>query len=320
MKNTIVFNFIYNHSLNKENLLLKDDVSSYHFFFTRGIDLNQTHYQNIDYYIFCDELTITKLPFRISRKKIIALLYESPIYHQKISTSLLKNRFNLVLTHNENLIKSGHPFTQLYFSTNFLSTYPEKKSRLDKYKLISFIGNIEHNQSVSGYAFRYEISKYLITDTKVDCFGKGIKWIDSKSDGLNSYCFSIAMENIQENYYFTEKLIDCFLTETIPIYWGCSKIGEIFDARGIISFSSLENLQFILENLSFDKYQEMLPFVQKNKKICIDSLLDSFDGFLLRCATTICSLLPLQKKQTGIRDTIETSKFMGLLRQYLLDF
>lgn len=46
--------------------------------------------------------------------------------------------------------------------------------------------------------------------------------------------FHIAIENISQNDYFTEKLLDCFLTFTIPIYWGCPNIGSYFDIDGII--------------------------------------------------------------------------------------
>ena len=34
--------------------------------------------------------------------------------------------------------------------------------------------------------------------------------------------------------YFTEKLLDCFLTRTVPVYWGCPDIYEYFDLDGII--------------------------------------------------------------------------------------
>ena len=111
-----------------------------------------------------------------------------------------------------------------------------------------------------------------------------------KHEGLGEYCFSVAMENVRENYYFTEKLIDCFLTETIPIYWGCPKIGEIFDVRGMFTFEDLDELKLILSGLSFKKYEEMLPFAIENKKSCLEKGLDSFKSYLTRCADTIGGL------------------------------
>mgnify|MGYP006087097799 CR=1 FL=1 len=54
---------------------------------------------------------------------------------------------------------------------------------------------------------------------------------------LRSYSFHIAIENVRREGYFSEKLLDCFLTRTVPIYWGCPNIGEYFDVSGMILVS-----------------------------------------------------------------------------------
>ena len=41
--------------------------------------------------------------------------------------------------------------------------------------------------------------------------------------------YSVAVESSSETNYFTEKLIDCLITKTIPIYWGCPNISDFFD-------------------------------------------------------------------------------------------
>ncbi len=41
--------------------------------------------------------------------------------------------------------------------------------------------------------------------------------------------YSVAVESASETNYFTEKLIDCLITKTIPIYWGCPNISDFFD-------------------------------------------------------------------------------------------
>ena len=47
--------------------------------------------------------------------------------------------------------------------------------------------------------------------------GRGDMELKEKEDGLCDYMFSVAIEN--SNQYFSEKLLDCFLTGTIPIYY-----------------------------------------------------------------------------------------------------
>uniref|UniRef100_A0A7S2DJ44 Fucosyltransferase n=1 Tax=Octactis speculum TaxID=3111310 RepID=A0A7S2DJ44_9STRA len=49
-----------------------------------------------------------------------------------------------------------------------------------------------------------------------------------------SVFFHIAIENVSQKDYFTEKLIDCLLTRTVPVYWGCPNICDYFDVSGII--------------------------------------------------------------------------------------
>jgi hypothetical protein len=68
---------------------------------------------------------------------------------------------------------------------------------------------------------------------------------DSKDPLFLDYQYSVAIENCRENNYFTEKLLDCLLTKTIPIYYGCPNISTWFDTRGWI----------ILENTSIQEFR-----------------------------------------------------------------
>lgn len=57
-----------------------------------------------------------------------------------------------------------------------------------------------------------------------------------------SYMFHLAIENCTEENYFTEKLVNCFATHTIPLYFGDPLISNKFDSRGIIQ---LDQKRFI---------------------------------------------------------------------------
>lgn len=50
----------------------------------------------------------------------------------------------------------------------------------------------------------------------------------TKWDGLESYKYSIAIENSCLENYFSEKFTDCILAWTIPIYYGCPNIDKYF--------------------------------------------------------------------------------------------
>jgi len=78
---------------------------------------------------------------------------------------------------------------------------------------------------------------------------------------------NIAIENNSEFNYFTEKLIDCFRTFTIPIYWGCTNIEDHFDVRGMIIIKDLENVPEIIESITMSDYLNRMPFILKNYEL-----------------------------------------------------
>jgi hypothetical protein len=63
---------------------------------------------------------------------------------------------------------------------------------------------------------------------------------------------------------FTEKLLDCFKTRTVPIYFGCPNLSNYFDIRGVLMFKSIEELEDIVQNLTPADYDRMLPYIEEN--------------------------------------------------------
>ena len=72
----------------------------------------------------------------------------------------------------------------------------------------------------------------------MDVLGRGYAPFDSKADGLAPFRFSVIIENVRERNYFTEKLVDAILCETVPIYWGCPNIGDFIDPACMIQCDS----------------------------------------------------------------------------------
>lgn len=48
----------------------------------------------------------------------------------------------------------------------------------------------------------------------------------TKSQALIDYSKSVAIENSSQSNYWSEKIVDCILLYTMPIYWGCPNISE----------------------------------------------------------------------------------------------
>jgi hypothetical protein len=85
-----------------------------------------------------------------------------------------------------------------------------------------------------------------------------------KLDTLKDYHYAIHIENQKVDDFFSDKIIDSFLTGTIPIYKGTNNIGKYFDKRGIITFDTEEELLDILHNLKTDFYYKNMDAIAFN--------------------------------------------------------
>ena len=76
--------------------------------------------------------------------------------------------------------------------------------------------------------------------------------------------FHICIENTKRRNWFTEKLIDCLQTKTVPIYYGCPNIGDWFDTRGFIIVNDLNEIVDACNRLTSETYSQMLPYIEEN--------------------------------------------------------
>jgi hypothetical protein len=112
----------------------------------------------------------------------------------------------------------------------------------------------------AGHYLRHEVFKAL-PDSVVKHMSP--PEIDKQSM-LYPFQFSIVMENSQQYNWITEKLIDCLVSRTIPIYWGAPNVGEYFNTKGIIAFNTVTELLGILTTLTPDAYLGRLDAIEEN--------------------------------------------------------
>lgn len=76
--------------------------------------------------------------------------------------------------------------------------------------------------------------------------------------------FHIAIENTSYKNMFSEKLIDCFQTKTIPIYYGCPNLGNTFNMDGVITVNNLNDIINVCNNLTPEYYNTKLVAIEEN--------------------------------------------------------
>lgn len=65
-------------------------------------------------------------------------------------------------------------------------------------------------------------------------FNKAVK---NKLAALSPYRYSLIIENYEGPDYWSEKLADCFLTWTMPIYYGCTNINDYFPENSLVTIN-----------------------------------------------------------------------------------
>lgn len=103
----------------------------------------------------------------------------------------------------------------------------------EKTKMISMISS--NKSFTEGQKNRLEWVNKI--GDQVDLYGRGFNEIANKEEGLCDYMFSVVIENGVYESYYTEKILDCFATGTIPVYLGSPDIAEHFNKDGIIELS-----------------------------------------------------------------------------------
>ena len=195
-----------------------------------------------------------------------AWIVEPPIINGENYVNIAKNSHNFknVFSYIRNL---GNQIDNFVFVPHGSSWVKDEDMLIhEKNKMVSSI--FSWKQWNGYHRMRHRVYERFKETNQVDFYGSGCgNEIEYKLDALKDYMFSIVIENSIESDYFTEKLLDCFLTGTIPIYVGSKTTREYFDSDGIIYFEGDEDLPEILEKLSVELYQSKIESIKKNYEL-----------------------------------------------------
>jgi len=162
----------------------------------------------------------------------------------------------------------------------------------DKEALVSLV--YSKSDHLPGHVLRHEIADEF--GSGLDIYGSGAgeftdrfwsdvhqTYLERKASSLANHMFQIVIENVQHDRYVSEKFFDALKTNTVPIYRGgeqsVRKMG--FDTDGIIFFNTVADLRDVLSDLSTERYQEMRPAAERNRKRLVEIRRQNRFQFLL---------------------------------------
>lgn len=201
---------------------------------------------------------------RIEGKKNIAWLIEPRSISPHVYTYVSQNsdRFDLILTYDRDLLNGGgnfefYPHGGCWIKKDDWQIYEKSKS-------LSIIAS--EKRSTEGHILRHRVIE-KIGRSEMDVYGRGYHQIPYKLEALKDYRFSFVIENASFDFYFTEKLIDCLVTGTVPIYYGCPSIDRFFNPDGFIFFKDIEELEEIQIHLTPENYESKKEAILENFKL-----------------------------------------------------
>jgi Glycosyltransferase family 10 (fucosyltransferase) C-term len=146
----------------------------------------------------------------------------------------------IVMTSEEALAKRRSPPRRYRIEPCMTRSWSVKKTldelrrpqALQKPKRLSWVTSSK--ATLAGHRYRLEFLRRLRERIDLDLYGRGFAPIEDKWQALAPYRYSIAFENAAAPYYFTEKIMDCFVAETVPLYFGSPWIGRFFPEEALI--------------------------------------------------------------------------------------
>jgi hypothetical protein len=186
--------------------------------------------------------------------------------------SIINNKYNFdyILTYDENLLETLDNAVLFEYGTKWVEIdkydYPEKEfsvSTVCGHKSIT--KSHRQRQKLWMSQDKIEIKKnFFLSKFGGPKIFEGNKVLGDSKFPLFDSMFHICIENVPKKYFFTEKLIDCLLCKTIPIYVGCSNVEDYFNVEGIILAKDNEDIIKICNSLTEEDYQKRINAIEEN--------------------------------------------------------
>lgn len=158
---------------------------------------------------------------------------------------------------------------------------------------------------------RSDLAKYI------DFFGGDDLPLVDKIEALASYKYHLVIENNSEKNYWSEKLADTFLANSIPVYYGCTNVDDFFPVGSIVNIDIMDefkSFEKIKELLADSRYYELhKDLIQQSKR----KILDDYNFFAIlskicdskavaKCSNTVYS--PSEFKRSRLVSFLDKQK------------
>jgi hypothetical protein len=236
------------------------------FFHTETFKNKAPNLKDIDFSLFIDD--VPKKQEDLSSLNIMVLAEPNEYFGLHDWTIQNKDLFSIILTWDDKILNTCDNAIFLPFGHTWFKQDQYEKHHQKEFKIAHLCGELLKSY---GHQMRHEIlarEKEITSPTKFyktigdrhnleDArIGKETVFADSQ--------FGVAIENFAHRGFFSEKILDCFLLKTIPIYWGCSNINDFFNKEGVIEFGNIDDFIYIVNKLDINYYNSKKEVIEEN--------------------------------------------------------
>jgi hypothetical protein len=242
----------------------------FHSVYPINLDINTN--KQVDVYI--DQFTLEPIPPDSLRIVILQEPWREPLVPM---VQKHVNCYTHLLTYQQELLDSNPKARLFHFPNTWIKDYKFPKK---EFSVSTIVGG---KNFLPGHALRHELWKNrdkIIIQKKFYLSGNAkhshsfvhfneADYTDqlvlgASKEPLFDSMFHIAIENCSIENYFSEKIIDCFQTKTVPIYYGCRNIGNFFNVEGMFIVKSIQEIIHVCNNVSPELYELILPELEQN--------------------------------------------------------
>lgn len=229
------------------------------------------HLSHIDFSLFAE--AIPQSQEELSSVNIITL--HEPNEYFGLHDWVIQNKhlFNVILTWNDKVLNSCDNAMFLPFGHTWFKPDQYKKTYNKEFKIAHLRGSLLKSY---GHQMRWEIldrkNEIKVPTKFFDIYGDRHNIERARIDKEEVFSdsqFGVAIENFSHRGWFSEKILDCFLLKTIPIYWGCPNIGDFFNKEGVIKFENPDDFIYLSNQLTSNYYTSKKSIIEENYQLAL---------------------------------------------------
>lgn len=227
--------------------------------------------ERCDFVVVCNRV-LAKTPLVVPPDNVWQVAMEPPIPELRYSRRSYR-QFRYVFTQDASLQGERYIHCHGALPWNIGLNYDDLIGRTPPKKAADLSWITSNKARYPGHRTRLKLLAAMRGRIDFELWGQGYRPLDKKWNGLSPFRYSMAIENYHGADYWTEKIADCYLCWTMPIYWGATNITRYFPAESMVLVDAEDPgtaIQQIEETVRSDRFERNIDAISYARDLVLD--------------------------------------------------